>query len=365
MSSAINQYGGSATSLILAASIKSMSVQQETLTWQAGNGTLASTFAGIGSTRSAAISLTPKLTQIQSWQSNITNAQADLSVTASALAQLVSQAQSMATGLLSVSGTSDTSSVAAVAEQAQSSLTALKTVLNTTSGSTYVFSGTDSNTPTIPSTEPLANSNLATTISNIVSSLDTAGATSVMEQATTAAATNDSASSNPLSVFSASLSVAPDSAQNLQRVTATNNNASTNVGVVATQSSTTSAASSTSTGSPIRDLMRDMMVASAMGGMSSSTTGFSDMAKQLYSSLQTTISQLTELESSVGSTQNSLTAQSGLLTSVQSTLEDQLSSAMDADPAVVATQMAAVKLQLETSYKLVADMKDMTLANYI
>lgn len=363
MSTAINQYGSSAASLILAAGIKSISAQQETLSWQASSGTLASTFAGIGSTRATAISLTPKITQVQAWQSNITNAQNDLSVTASALAQLVSQAQSLAANLLSVSGTADPTAVTAIASQAKSSLDQLKTTLNTTSGSTYVFSGTDSNTPTIPGAASLANSSLATTISTIVSSLDTAGAASVLDQATAAAATNDATASPPLSVFSASLSVPATSAQNLQRVTATNNNSTTVVGVVATQGS--AAASSTSTGSPIRDLMRDIMVTSAMGGMSSSTAGFSDMAKQLYSSLQTTISQLTALESSVGSTQNSLTAQSSLLTNVQTTLEEQLGNATNADPAVVATQMAAVKVQLEASYKLVADMKGMTLADYI
>ncbi|MFT8775960.1 MAG: flagellin [Gluconacetobacter liquefaciens] len=364
MSSAINQYGGGATSLILSAGIKAMSLQQETLTWQSSNGTIAPTFAGIGSTRSTAISLTPKITQIKAWQSNITNAQTDLTVTASALAQLVSQAQAMATSLLSVSGTAETSAVSAVAEQATSSLAALKSVLNTTSGSTYVFSGTDSNTPTIGSGS-LANSKLATTISGIMNSLATDGATSALQQATTAAGTNDASSSDPLSVFASSISVSANSAKDQQRVTVTNNDSTTNVGIVATQSSTTSAASSTSTGSPIRDLMRDMMITSAMGGMSSSTSGFSDMAKQLYSSLQTTISQLTELESSVGTTQNNLTAQSSLLTNVQSTLEDQLDDSMGVDAATVATQVASVKLQLEVSYKLVADMKGMTLADYI
>lgn len=365
MSSAINQYGGGATSLILSAGIKAMSLQQETLTWQGSNGTIAPTFAGIGSTRSTAISLTPKITQIKAWQSNITNAQTDLTVTASALSQLVSQAQAMATSLLSVSGTAETSSVSAVAEQAKSSLSALKTVLNTTSGSTYIFSGTDTNTPTIAGSGSLADSKLATTISGIMSSLSADGATSALEQATTAAGTNDASSSDPLSVFASSVSVSADSAKDQQRVTVTNNDSTTNVGIVATQGSTTSAASSTSTGSPIRDLMRDMMITSAMGGMSSSTTGFSDMAKQLYSSLQTTISQLTELEASVGTTQNNLTAQSNLLTNVQSTLENQLDDSMGVDAATVATQVASVKLQLEVSYKLVADMKGMTLADYI
>lgn len=360
MSTAINQYGSSAASLILAAGIKSLSAQQETLSWQAGSGTLAPTFAGIGSTRATAISLTPKITQVQAWQSNITNAQNDLSVTASALAQIVSQAQSLAANLLSVSGTADPTAVTAIANQAKSSLDQLKTTLNTSSGSSYVFSGTDSNTPTIPGAESLADSNLATSISTIVSSLDTAGATSVLDQATTAAAKNDATS-----VFSASLSVPADTAQSLQRVTPTNNNSTTAIGVVATQSLATSSASSPSTGSPIRDLMRDIMVTSAMGGMSSSSTGFSDMAKQLYSSLQTTISQLTSLESSIGATQNSLTAQSSLLTNVQSSLEEQLGNATNADPAVVATQMAAVKVQLEASYTLVADTKGMTLADYI
>ncbi|MFS3134702.1 flagellin [Gluconacetobacter sacchari] len=368
MSSAINQYGGGAISLVLSAGIKSMTLEQESLTWQGSDGTLSPTYAGLGSARSTAISLSPKITQIKAWQSNITNAQTDLTVTASALNQLVSLAQSLATSLLSISGTTQTSTAAAVSEQAKGSLTELKTVLNTTSGANYVFSGTDTNTPTVSGTGSLSDSALATQISSIVGSLSTAGATSVMQQATAAAMPNGTNS-----VFAKSLSsVSATGAANLQRVTVTNNDSLTNVGIVATQSSTTSATTSaatgnppTSTGSPISDLMRDMMIASSIGGMSSSTHGFSDMASQLYSSIETTISQLTELEASVGSTQDSLTAQSSLLTNVQSTLGDQLSDSTNADPATVATQISAIRLQLEASYTLVADMKNMTLANYI
>lgn len=368
MTSSISQYSGSAASLILSAGIKSMTLEQESLTWQASDGTLASTFAGLGSSRQTALSLTPKITQINAWQSNITNAQTDLTVTASALSQIVSQAQTLASNLLSISGTADSSTVATVATAATSSLSELKSVLNTTSGSTYVFSGTDTTTPTISGSGSLSDSTLAKAISSIVSALSTSGATSVLQQ-TTAAAMPDGTDS----VFGGSLSsVSATGATSLQRVTVTNNDSLTNVGVVATQSSTTSATTSaatdtppTSTGSPIADLMRDMMIASSMSGMSSSTSGFSDLTSQLYSSLETTISQITEMEGTVGTTQNSMTSQATLLTNVQNTLEDQLSDATQADPATVATQVSDVKLQLEASYTLVADMKGMTLANYI
>ncbi|WP_323993149.1 flagellin [Nguyenibacter sp. L1] len=359
MSTTIGQYGDAGASLILSSGIKDMNLENETLSWETSAGTLSETYAGLGSTRSTAISLTPQITQVGAWQANITNAQTNLTVTATALTQLVSQAQSMATSLVGISGTTSPGAVTSVAAQAASTLTELQSVLNTSSGSGYVFSGNDSNTPPINGNMPLANSALAAQISSIVGTLGSAGASSVMADATTAA------SDPSLSVFSPSLSVSPGAAAGLQRSVVTGDNSSIAVGIVATQGTATSSASSTSTGSPIRDLMRDMMIMSSMKNMSPSTSGFSDLVNQLNASLTTTIGQLTDMESTVGVTQDGLTSQSTLLTSVQSMLTTQLSNARDADIASVATETSELNTRLEASYILVSDMKNMTLANYI
>ncbi|WP_243443904.1 flagellin [Asaia prunellae] len=111
--------------------------------------------------------------------------------------------------------------------------------------------------------------------------------------------------------------------------------------------------------------MRDLMAVSAMSGMSSETPGFADLTKQLYTSLGTTISQLSEQEGTIGATQNSLTAQTTLLNGVSTMLETQLGNNRDADMATVATNASNIKTSLNASYILVSNMKGMTLADYL
>jgi len=361
MSSSIGQFGGSALSLILEASVKDLNAQQEVATWQSSTGITGATYADLGSSRSTVLSLTPKVTQVEAWQSNITNAQSTLSVTATGLNQLVSLAQTLSTNLLGISGTATTSQVAAASSSATSALASLKTVLNTSDGANYVFAGTDSNTAPIKGSGALSSSSLAGQIAASVQSLNGTNASAVFSQATALAGSTDQA----LTVFSASLSVSPSQAVSNQRAIMSGTNGTTSFGIVATQSSTTSSSSDSSTGSPIRDLMRDLMAVSSMSGMSSNTPGFSDLAKQLYASLGTTIGQLTEQEGAVGATQNSLTAQSTLLTGVSSMLQTQLGDARNADMAMVATNAANIKTALNASYILISNMKGMTLADYL
>jgi|GEM_PF-1243582 len=361
MSNAINQYGGSALSLILEAGVRTLSAQQEAATWQSSTGVVGATYADLGASRATVLNLTPKITQVQSWQSNISAGQTTLSVTATALNQFVAEAQSLATNLLGVSGTATTSQVAAAASSAQSALESMKTLLNTSDGTNYVFAGTDTTTAPIKGQGSLSTSTLAQQIAEGVKTLDGTNASALLTHLTTLAGSNDTS----LSVFSDTLAVPASLAADRQRSIMSGANTFTTLGLVATQSSSTSSASPTSTGSPIRDLMRDLMAVSAMSGMSSETPGFADLTKQLYTSLGTTISQLSEQEGTIGATQNSLTAQTTLLNGVSTMLQTQLGNNRDADMATVATNASNIKTSLNASYILVSNMKGMTLADYL
>ncbi|MCE2576806.1 flagellin [Komagataeibacter sp. FNDCR2] len=364
MSTSIGQYGDSGAFRILDAGIDSMTQTQENLSWETSAGTLSETYAGLGSNRTSALSITPQITQVEAWQNNVTNAQNSLTVSATAVQQIVSLAQNLNTNILSITGSSSSSTISDIATQAQSALTDLGATLNTSDGTGYVFAGQDSTEPPLTNASSLASGSLATAISAAVSTLGTSGASSVMTAAT------DAANSNIGSVFSSSLTTLSgdetiaEKAASLQKSVLTGSNTATEVGIVATQGSGLTS-TSPSTGSPIYDLMRDMMVVSSMSGMSSSTSGYSDLVSQLHTSLQSTIAQLTDMESSVGVTQDNLTSQTTLLSSMQSMMTTQLSNARDADIAAVATQTSALNTRLQASYTLVSDMKSMSLADYI
>ena len=360
MSTTIGQYGGDGISLILSSAIDNITLQQQQNSWQTSAGTLAETYAGVGDSRQTAISLNPKITQVASWQSNITNTQTNLSITDTTMKQIVSLAQTLSTNLTSVTGTSSATSVATVVEQAKGLLSELGSALNTQSGSAYIFAGQDATEAPITDVNNLGSSTLATSIASAVSSLDASNVDTVLANVTTAATSNAAGTS----VFSSNLSQSATTAASL-KASVVMSTSTTKVGLVATQNSTTSAASSTSTGSPIRDLMSDLMVVASMGGMSSETAGYTDLVTKLNSSLNTTIGQLTDMEAQVGVQQSALTTRSTMLTSVTTMLTTQLGNAREADAASAITTATTLKTQLEASFTLVADMKNMSLASYL
>lgn len=368
MSTSVGQFGSSGASVILNASIQKLTQAQSQIAWQTSTQTIGETFADLGTNRATALSLAPKISQVTSWQNNITQAQSSLKITASALQQIASLAQNMATNLLSMSGTSGSSATAtdAYAAQAQSALTELTSALNTFDGTSYVFAGNASNEKPLQGNASLSDSTLASTIASTVKSLTSSNASSIMESVTSA--TNDDKS-----IFASTLYASGNPAtttQNLQqaassqRYTVISSGETMQIGAVATQGNA-SDVSSTSTGSPIKDLMRDLMVVSSMSGMSSDTSGYADLVKQLHASLTTTVSQITNMETTIGTQQNTLTARASLLASMQTSLQTQLSNARSVDVAQVAIHSQDVNTSLKASFILISDMKDMSLANYI
>ncbi|MFT8419730.1 MAG: flagellin [Acetobacter sp.] len=370
MSTSIGQYGASAANLVLSAGVQELTNAQTTLAWQtSSNGISSETFAGLGSSRSSVFNLTPKITQVQAWQTNITNAQNSLTVTATALKQIVSLAQSMATNLLSIAGTTEASTVSTVSTEASSTLSQIATVLNTSNGTGYVFAGKTATEAPVKDPSNVATSTTSTDVASQLTSILSSGGTTqdVLTEATKLMNADNSIFSDTISTASSTDGTASlNTAKNQATQTITGDGTTSVYGIVATQgSSATSAASDTSTGSPIKDLMRDMMLISGMNGMSSNSTGYSDFVNQLHTSLVNTTNELINMETTVGAQQNALTARSTLLTNTTTALTTQLDNARTTDIAQVAIQSTNVQTSLKASFMLIADLKDMTLANYL
>ena len=373
MSTSIGQYGASAASLVLAAGVQELTNAQTTLAWQTSSqGIVAQTYAGLGTSRSSVFNLTPKITQVQAWQTNITNAQNSLTVTATALKQIVSLAQTMAANLLGISGTSESSTVSTVATEASSTLDQIATALNTSTGAGYVFAGQTSTEAPVRDPSSVSSGSLSTSIASMLKTNMEKGAsgTDILSAATTAMNSDNT-------VFSSNISDATDATASLTKAnhqhtsTITGSSTISTYGIVATQSSTSDVSSTStgspipSTGSPIKDLMRDMMLISGMSGLSSSSTGYTDLVNQLHTSLVNTTNQLINMETTVGAQQNALTARATMLTNTTTALTTQLENARTTDIAQVALQTTSVQTSLKASFMLIADMKDMSLANYL
>ncbi|NHN87281.1 flagellar biosynthesis protein FlgL [Acetobacter conturbans] len=372
MSTSVGLYGSSGTAYILQQAVQNLTQQQTALADETSSGMKSSTYVGLGDDRAQALSLDPQITAVSSWQSSISSAQTSLDTTQTALTQISSIATTLSTNLVSLSGTLGQSELSTIVASAQSALSELGTYLNTSSGTGYVFAGQDSQTAPVTDASGLATSELATATSSAVSQLDTLGASAVFADATQYASsgatyTDSSGTTSDLSVFSSALSTDPVSAQSLASKAVIGQSTTISVGVVATEGSSTGD-STTTTGSTIRDLMRNLMIVASLGSADTSSSNFSDLVSQLQSSTSTISTQLTDEEGSLGITQNSLTNQSSSLSTMSVMLTSQLSNVKElssSDLAAISVQTTTVQEQLEASYTLIADMKGMTLASYM
>lgn len=362
MSMTVGQYGPAGTSLLLNAGIRQIQSEQNLIAWQTSQGTTSSSISGLDDNGQTALSLSPKLTELNGYQDNLSSIQNRLSLSSTALKQITDLAQSLNTqllGMLSSEGNTGTSTNA-TASSAQNGLSSLGTILNTTDGNGFIFAGHGTSNPPVVSPSTLSDSQLARTISGLVAGLTDSNSSTIFSQATAASANNNAG----MSVFSSTLSLPADQARGMRASALTGpDGAGMTVGIVATEGDT--AASSTSTGSPIRDLMRDMMVMSSMKGMTSTTPGFTSLVRHLHDSLGQTANQLIDMNSGIGVTQNTLTRQQGIFSSLQLMVKEQLSTSLNVNLAEVATRSSDLSLQLKASFSLIADTKTMSLADYI
>lgn len=368
--STVGQYGDYASGIILNAGVDNLTNQQATLSWENSTGVTSETFSGLGDNNSSVVfNTTPKITQINAWKSNITNVQSNLTMINTSLKDIISVAQKMSSSLLSLKGDPDSlhqTSLAALSQQADSDLTEIGNDLNVSSGNGYAFAtGFSPFDAPIKDISSLTTSNLYNKIHASVMSLQNGvSASTVMQEATNYASDN----SSDMSIFSPSLSVPPSSAASAGMTVSIGDSSSNNVqyGFVATQSlSTNNIPNDPSTGSPIRDIMRDMMIASSMKDISNTTPGYKDLVSQLGTSLNSSINQVIEVEQNIGVEQNYFKSQSSLLSSTSDMLNNNLDNARNVDAAKVATEYNQVNSTLQASYIMISKMKNLSLANYI
>lgn len=370
MSTSVGLYGASGTAYVLQQAVSTLTDQQTALVAQATTGVVSDTYAGLGDQRGQALSLQPQITAISTWQTSISGAQTNLSVTQSALTEITSLNTTLQNDLLSLNGTYGKETLATVAASAKTALSELGDYLNAQGSTGYVFAGTDVNNAPVTDAGGLANSTLATATSDVVSQLDTLGASSVLETATSYAssgATYTSADGTTvnLSVFSSALSTDPSSAKGLETKAVVGQSSVINVGMVATEGTTPTSSQTTTTGSAIRDLMRNLMIVASLGSADTSSSNFSDLVTQLKASTNTVGTELSNQEGTLGLMQSSLTTQSTNLSTMSTMLTSQLSDIKDVDIAAVSVQTGNVQDQLMASYTLISDLKGMTLASYI
>ncbi len=322
------------------------------------SGVTSDSYAGLGDQRYQALNLQPQITRLGAWQQNISSAQNTLTVTQTAFSQITTIATNLQTSLTSLKGDTSSVNVATAALQARQELTQLASLLNTKDGSGYVFAGNDSTNAPVPDPDGILQSSLFTTIAANVAAVGTNGA-AVTESATLAVAANNSPGAT---IFSAALSVDGASAAASGHTVAVGEQDHVAVGFVATAGG---AATGTSTGSSIRDLMSALATVGSLDQADPRSAGFGTLVDDTSGTMTGISASLTNSVAALGQTQAQLTIQGSELSLTSDALTQQLGLVKDSDPALLSTQLTDTQNQLQASYGLIADMKGLTLASYL
>ena len=326
-----------------------------TLTAQASSGFVSLDFAGLGAGARTALDLSGQLALNAASQTNATEATDVNQVAQTALGQIHDLMSGISTQLLEPS-LATRSGLSTLASDARSTLNQVANLLNTKLGQDYIFAGQDSRTAPIPDPANITQSAFYGAIQSTVSNLSTSGAAAVQAQLLS------DATSALTSPFSASLESSG------QIVTADLGGGQlVKLAVLANQNSDAVSArvGNTSTGSYMRDVLMALSTIGSLGSASAADPQIQALLGTVHTTLSDADDALNTDIGGLGTRQSTVTNVQNELGATATALTTQLDSVQLADPALVATKLAAANTQLQASYKIIADLAQLSLAKYL
>lgn len=341
---------------VLASNARTVNNSLDTLTQQAASGLIANTYAGLGTSASISLDLTPQVASLQATQNNISAVTGQMGVMQATMTQLQQIASTFVQSLQSLNNLNP-ANVDTVAANARDALVQVAGLLNTQDGGVYIFSGQDSGNPPVPSGDNILSSGFYTQINAAVSQLTTNGAAAT-ETATLQIASSNAAGTTPFSTY---LSQPGASAQ----VVDTGNAATIQVGILANANAAVSSTGSSTTGSYMRDLMRALATIGSMSSSQANDANFLPLVQDTTTSLNGVVSAMAADAGVMGDRQTGLTSLSTTLSNASTALTGQISNAQDVDMAATLSKLTSTQTQLQASYKLIANATSLSLVNFL
>ncbi len=305
---------------------------------EVSTGLVSITFAGLGSGAQTALNLRPQMAENDAISDGITAATSQLGFTQTIMTQIAAVAQGIQSSLAAAGGTGTGSTgLDSIAAQAKDAFNNVVGLLNSQDGDTYVFSGQDSGNPPIPSG---STASFVAGVTKAVQSLGTPGTT----VATTEAGSLQASMSG---VFSTTVGQAT-------------------VQTVQTGQGSATMAFGVSANAPyMQQILQSLATIGALSSTQTGAAGYSKLVQDAGKQLSSATVDLTAAQSVLGERQDELTAIQGTMASTKVSLATQLSSVEDADVASLATTQSLLQTQLQTSYKLISNMQNLSLVSYL
>ena len=326
-----------------------------TLTAQASSNLISSDYAGLGEGTRTALDLSGQLALSAASQSNAAQASDVNQVAQTALGQIQGLVSGISAQLLEPSSAT-ASGLSTLASDARGTLSQVVNLLNTKVGQVFVFAGQDSRTEPVAHPNTFTQSPFYTAIQAAVAAVSTSGAPAVMTQVLA------SASAPASSPFSTSLQ-----SSNQTTTAELGNGQTVQLSVLADQNqdAVSAGVGTTSTGSYMRDVLMALSTIGALGSANAADA----QVQTLLGTLQTTLSGADDALNTdiggLGARQTTIATAQSELSATATALTAQLDTTQDADPATVATRLAAANTQLQASYKIIADLAQLSLAKYL
>jgi flagellar hook-associated protein 3 FlgL len=360
MSGSISGAGGYAAMTQIVAGMTHTKQRFDTLTEQASSGLISNTYAGLGGTAAAALTLAPQISTLQVAQSNIDAASGPAQVTQTAMTQIQAIAANLLAEMPTLSGL-DTSAVDTVAANARGALTQVADLLDSKYGDVYVFAGQDSSNAPVPNPDQIVSSSgYYSQISGAVANLSVAGAAGTAS-ATLAIGQSNSLGTSPFSTYMSQTSgnLSPPSVS-------TGDGQSQTLGLLASSNSpgVTSTGTST-TNSYMRDLMRALATVGSMTSSQASDPNFAGLVADTTTSVTNAITAMSTDVGILGEQQSNLTALQTNLGDTSTVLSGQLSNAQNVDMAATLSNLTLTQTQLQASYQLITTSSAMSLVKFL
>jgi flagellar hook-associated protein 3 FlgL len=335
----------------------------DTLTNQASNGLVATTYGGLGSGASISLDLNPQISSLQTWQNNIDAATGPAQVTQATMTQLQSIAQNLYGQLNNLNGMS-TSDVDSIAADAQTALSQVTNLLDATDGSQYVFGGADTANPPVPDPNDIMTSGFYTQIATAVAGLGINGAAATAA-ATMAVATSNTTGTSP---FSAYMSQSATTLQADIPVVQVGQQQTVEIGLLASANASitsTGTVGTTTTGSYMRDLLLSLATIASLSSSQVNDAGFMDFVQATRTTLGGAVTAMAQDAGVLGDTQTSLTKTQTQLADTQTALTLQVGATQNVDMASTLSNLSLVQTQMQASYQVIAGMSNLSLVKFL
>ena len=327
---------------------------------QISSGRRGKTYAAVGSDAPKAMDLRAEIGRRETYQATITQTLSKIRVSQDVLDRIGAIAQKFTASSVKLLGAAKPEEIQTQAAQAQAAMIEVATLLNEQLNDEYLFGGSDSRNPPIPSPQTIATSGMGQAIRTRVGQLDATNVAAVLNDTKTLAESN-ATGTTPFSTFLSTLPGLNEARTNILG----NDNERVPYGIRANRNAAVVSTGET-TESWARDLLRGLAsIAGLTPDKAQVGSAYTTFVTSVRNGLQSSVDALALERGSLGTTEARLQSMASYHESVSTSLTLQLSNLEEVDMAKTITSFQTTQSQLEASYRALAISQQLSLTRFL